>query len=177
MRARGLVVHASDIQDRGCADSTVIDFLAMTERPASCDVLLSNPPYAKTMKIIEHAWALGFRLIVFLLQTSFVHTADRFERMHKTGRLRRIHVLAERLRTCTTPIHRRESRSELRCTPGSYLIAAIADTASTRYPSIDQLTRMPWLRDRAIHCDQCGKRYEPQRSSSRFCSPACRQRA
>ena len=26
-------------------------------------------------------------------------------------------------------------------------------------------------------CEQCGKRYEPQRTSSRFCSPACRQRA
>jgi hypothetical protein len=26
-------------------------------------------------------------------------------------------------------------------------------------------------------CEQCGKRYEPQRFSSRFCSPACRQRA
>ena len=26
-------------------------------------------------------------------------------------------------------------------------------------------------------CEYCGKRYEPQRSSSRFCSPACRQRA
>ena len=26
-------------------------------------------------------------------------------------------------------------------------------------------------------CEQCGKAYEPQRSSSRFCSPACRQRA
>ena len=26
-------------------------------------------------------------------------------------------------------------------------------------------------------CEQCGKPYEPQRSSSRFCSPACRQRA
>jgi hypothetical protein len=26
-------------------------------------------------------------------------------------------------------------------------------------------------------CEQCGKRYELQRSSSRFCSPACRQRA
>jgi hypothetical protein len=29
---------------------------------------------------------------------------------------------------------------------------------------------------RAGICEQCGKRYEPQRSSSRFCSPACRQR-
>ena len=46
MRARGLTVHASDILDRGCPDSTVLDFPAMTERPAGCDVLLSNCPYA-----------------------------------------------------------------------------------------------------------------------------------
>ena len=26
-------------------------------------------------------------------------------------------------------------------------------------------------------CEQCGKPYEPQRSSSRFCSQACKQRA
>jgi len=26
-------------------------------------------------------------------------------------------------------------------------------------------------------CEQCGRSYEPQRSSSRFCSPTCRQRA
>ena len=26
-------------------------------------------------------------------------------------------------------------------------------------------------------CEQCGKRYAPQRSSSRFCSPACKQSA
>jgi hypothetical protein len=30
---------------------------------------------------------------------------------------------------------------------------------------------------RAAVCEQCGKRYEPQRSSSRFCSQACKQRA
>ena len=34
---------------------------------------------------------------------------------------------------------------------------------------------MPPSRTRV--CEQCGKRYEQQRSSSRFCSPACRQRA
>ena len=42
MRQRGLVVHASDIEDRGCPDSTVLDFLAMTSaRPAatSCSAI------------------------------------------------------------------------------------------------------------------------------------------
>ena len=68
MRERGLTVHASDIEDRGCPDSTVLDFLAMTQRPWGCDVLLSNPPYAEAMRIIEHAWALGFRLVILLLK-------------------------------------------------------------------------------------------------------------
>ena len=39
----------------------------------------------------------------------------------------------------------------------------------------DQGEAIPSRRTRV--CEQCGKRYEPQRSSSRFCSPACRQRA
>ena len=30
---------------------------------------------------------------------------------------------------------------------------------------------------RAAVCEQCRKSYQPQRSTSRFCSPACRQRA
>jgi hypothetical protein len=60
MRARGLIVHASDIKDRGCPDSTVLDFLKMTKRP--CDVLVSNCPYAITMECIEHALKLEFRV-------------------------------------------------------------------------------------------------------------------
>jgi len=39
----------------------------------------------------------------------------------------------------------------------------------------DQSERIPSRRTRV--CEQCGKPYEPRRSSSRFCSPACRQRA
>src|SRR5258707_8810721 len=45
MRQRGLVVHASDIMNRGCPDSTVLDFFKMAERPAGCDVLVSNCAY------------------------------------------------------------------------------------------------------------------------------------
>ena len=95
MRARGLIVHASDIVDRGCPDSTVLDFRKMTRRP--CDVLLSNCAYADAMGHIEHAWALGFRVVVLLLKLSFLSTTERYERLHKRGHLRRVHVLAERL--------------------------------------------------------------------------------
>ena len=100
MRERGLTVHASDIVDRGCPDSTVLDFLKMTDRPLDCDVLLSNPPFSIAMEIIEHAWRLGFRLVILLMEPSFLFTADRFQRIHPRGHLRRIYPLAERLRVC-----------------------------------------------------------------------------
>ena len=85
IRRRGLVVHASDIVNRGCPDSTVLDFFEMTERPPGCDVLLSNSPFAEAMRIIEHALALGFRIIVLLLKANFTSTAERYERLHKLG--------------------------------------------------------------------------------------------
>ena len=55
MRERGIVVHASDIVDRGCADSAVLDFFDMDRAP--CDTLISNPPYASATDCLEHAWA------------------------------------------------------------------------------------------------------------------------
>jgi hypothetical protein len=97
MRQRGLIVHASDISYRGCPDSTVLDFLEMTERPPNCDVLISNCPYNGAMGFIEHALKLEFSVIILLLGVDFVCTQDRRERLHAPGHLRRIHVLAERL--------------------------------------------------------------------------------
>jgi hypothetical protein len=97
MRERGLTVFASDIVDRACPDSVVLDFFAMTARPPGCDVLITNPAYARAMDAIEHAFALGFGVVVLLLKVSFLCTADRFERLHKPGHLCRVHVLAERL--------------------------------------------------------------------------------
>jgi hypothetical protein len=101
MRARGLTVYASDILDRGCPDSTQLDFRAMTQRPPGCDVLVSNSAYdgiaGGAMEFIEHAWALGFRVVVLLLKVSFLCSEQRYERLHPRGHLRRVHVLAERL--------------------------------------------------------------------------------
>ena len=101
MRERGLTVFASDVRDRGCPGATVLDFRAMTERPPGCDVLISNPAYrgaaGSAMDFIEHALALEFRCVVLLLKLSFLCTQERFERLHRPGHLRRVHVLAERL--------------------------------------------------------------------------------
>jgi hypothetical protein len=178
MRARGLTVHASDIQDRGCPDSTVLDFLAMTSRPSDCDVLLSNPPYGEAMDHLEHSWVLGFRLVTFLLPPSFLHSIDRFERMHKRGHLRRVHVLAERLQGMHDANFTGKKASQSQTHAWFVFDRDYSGPATINPVSIHRpATRMPWLRDRAIHCDQCGKRYEPRRSTSRFCSPACRQRA
>jgi hypothetical protein len=109
MRARGLTVIASDIQHRGCPDSTVLDFRAMTQRPPGCDALISNPPYdgamGGAMEFIERALALRFRVIALLLKQSFLSTEDRFERLHKPGHLRRVHVLAERLQDMHDAAH------------------------------------------------------------------------
>jgi hypothetical protein len=97
MRARGITVHASDIVDRGCPDCRMLDFFKMAERPEGCSVLLSNPPYAAAMESIEHALAIEFDVIILLLKVGFLCTADRLDRLHRPGHLRRVHVLAERL--------------------------------------------------------------------------------
>ena len=77
----------------------------MTARPTGCDVLLSNCPYTGAMSHIEHALALGFRVIVLLLKLPFLSTAERYERMHKLGHLRRVQVLAERLQDMHDAAH------------------------------------------------------------------------
>jgi hypothetical protein len=97
MRLYGLTVYASDIEDRGCPGSDILDFLDMTVPPADCYTLISNPAYGRAMDYLEHAWRLGFRLVIFLLPPSFLHSADRFERMHARGHLRRYYPIAERL--------------------------------------------------------------------------------
>jgi hypothetical protein len=179
MRERGLVVHASDIEDRGCPDSTVLDFLEMTARPPGCDVLLSNPPFGIAMEIIEHAWRLGFRLVIILLEPSFLFTADRFERMHPRGHLRHIYPIAERLQGMHDAAHvakggKKASQPRMHCW---YVFDCNYCGHATIIPvSInDPTARMPW--QTGAVCEQCRKPYQQQRSTSRFCSQACRQRA
>jgi hypothetical protein len=97
MRGRGIRVHAADILDRGCPASQVCDFFEMTGRPSDCRLLLSNPPFSRAMEAIEHALVIGFDVVIFLLKTGFLNAAERFERLHKPGHLRRVHIISERI--------------------------------------------------------------------------------
>jgi hypothetical protein len=176
MRERGLTVHASDIQYRGCPDSTVLDFREMTRRPLDCDVLISNPPYAQAMPFIEHALALEFRVTVLLLKVAFLSSEQRFERLHRFGHLRRVHVLAERLQDMHDANFAGEKASQSQdhawfVFDRNYHGPATINPVSIHRPA----ERMPWLHTGI--CEQCCKPYRPQRSSSRFCSDTCRQRA
>jgi hypothetical protein len=185
MRARGLTVFASDIVDRGCPDSAVLDFRSMIERPPGCDVLVSNCAYADAMGHIEHALALRFRVIVLLLKLSFLCTDERYERLHPRGHLCRVHVLAERLQGMHDAAHiaaggKEGSQSQVHAwfvLDRDYCGPATINPVSIHRPA----ARMPWDGNgpalRTGVCEQCRKSYEPQRISSRFCSGTCRQRA
>jgi hypothetical protein len=98
LREHGRTVYASDILDRGCPDASVQDFFAMKERPTACRVLLSNPPFARAMETIEYALdGLKFDVVILLLKLGFLSTMERYQRLHRRGWFKRMHVLAERL--------------------------------------------------------------------------------
>ena len=135
---------------------------------------------ATRMSYLEHAWALQFRVVVFLLPPSFLFTADRYERLHKRGHLCRVHVLAERLQDMHDAAHiaaggKEASQSQVHgwfAFDRDYCGPATINPVTIHQPD----ARMPWLQ-RARLCAQCGKAYRPQRSDSKFCSDTCRQRA
>jgi hypothetical protein len=162
MRQRGLTVFASDIVNRGCPDSTILDFRDMARRP--CDVLVSNPPYADAMGLLEHAWGLGFRVVAFLLVTGFLHTADRYERVHKRGHLVRVHTLAERLQDMHDANYTGPKASQAQL--HSWLVfdrnhcgPAMINPVSLRQPDV----RLPWIDNGADN----GRGYHGPRGTSR----------
>ena len=56
MRERGLIVFASDIVNRDCPDSTILDFRGMVRRP--CDVLVSNgAPPVEGRNTVDQSWS------------------------------------------------------------------------------------------------------------------------
>jgi hypothetical protein len=106
LREHGRTVYASDILDRGCPDSTVQDFFAMTQRPPECRLLLTNPPFSRAMETIEYALdVLKFDVVILLLKLGFLCTEERYKRLHKRGCFKRIHILAERLQDMHDATH------------------------------------------------------------------------
>ena len=62
--------------------------------------------------------AIGFRVVIFLLTTNYVHTSDRLARVHRLGHLIRVHVLAERLQGMHDSNFTGKTASQSRCTAG-----------------------------------------------------------
>ena len=119
MRERGLTVFASDILDRGCPGSTVLDFRAMTERPPGCGVLISNCPYHGAMGFIEHALALGFRVVVLCSSFHFCAPASGSSACTSPAICGASTSWPSDFRTCTTPTTPARRPGRAKCTPGS----------------------------------------------------------
>ena len=97
-------------------------------------------------------------------------------RTHKSGHLRRVHILAERLQDMHDANFTGEKASQSQVHAWFVFDRNYYGKAEINAVSIHRPTeRMPW--SSGAVCQQCGKAYQPRRSSSRFCSPACRQRA
>lgn len=78
LRDLGYRVIATDLRDRGCADSTPgVDFLTATpDEPCN---ILTNPPYKYAKEFIEHGLDIledGYMLIMFL-KLSFLEGKNR----------------------------------------------------------------------------------------------------
>ena len=61
-------------------------------------------------------------MIVLLLKPPFLSTVERYERMHKLGHLRRVHVLAERLQGMHDAAHIASRRQEGQPEPDARLV-------------------------------------------------------
>ena len=96
LRAAGYDVIASDISDRGCPDCAVADFFDLTQLPAGCDSLLTNPPYYCVEQFVRHALTLRPRLLLLLLRLAFMESRRRTDILEGAG-LARIHVFDRRL--------------------------------------------------------------------------------
>jgi hypothetical protein len=98
LRKAGHLVTASDLNDRGCPNSRVADFLDAGTRRLSrhCDAIVTNPPFALAQQFITVALE-RVRLVVMLLRLAFIESVRRAPLLDSGGPLARVHVFANRL--------------------------------------------------------------------------------
>jgi hypothetical protein len=94
LREADRTVHASDLVDYGCKDSTARrDFLM--ERDAPCDTIVTNPPFKLAEEFAEHAIDLC-PTVMLLMRVAFLEGL-RWEKLRLKNHLARVHVFAPRL--------------------------------------------------------------------------------
>jgi hypothetical protein len=96
LRAAGLQVVATDIEDYGCLDSSGgVDFLAQTSVPPGVTTVLTNPPFMHSAAFVRHALSLVPR-VVMLQRLAFLESAGRCDILDG-GTLARVHLFINRL--------------------------------------------------------------------------------
>ncbi len=156
LEANGLrCVYAGDIRNGR-------DALALDDYGA-VDAIITNPPYTRELmhKLIEH-----FQRIVptwLLLDSDWASTRQAAPFMPCCSDI----VAIGRVKWIEGSKHTgKDNHAWYRFDAGH--------RGGPVFHGRDQSEMIP---SRTRVCEQCGKRYEPQRSSSRFCSQACKQHA
>jgi hypothetical protein len=129
------------------------------------DAIVTNPPYSRDLmhRLIEHFqriaptwllletdWVSTLQAVPYLSHCSDIVTIGRvkwIEGSKHTGKDNHAWFRFDASHKGATAIHSRNQGEEIASLP------------------------------RAAVCEQCRKSYQPQRSTSRFCSPACKQQA
>jgi hypothetical protein len=135
LRQAGHQVIATDLNDRGCPDSTAgIDFLIpyMNGLPTSVAAIVTNPPFAVAEDFIELALERA-PLVVMLLRLAFYESKRRSHILENCG-LARIHCFAKRL-----PMMHRAGWEGRKANSGMAFAWFVFDRAHRGQTTIDRL--------------------------------------
>jgi hypothetical protein len=135
LRQAGHQVIATDLNDRGCPDSTAgIDFLIpyMNGLPTHVPAIVTNPPFAVAEDFVELALERA-PLVVMLLRLCFYESIRRSRILENCG-LARVHVFAKRL-----PMMHRQGWEGRKANSGMAFAWFIWDRAHRGPTTIDRL--------------------------------------
>lgn len=155
LRAAGHCVVASDLVDRGCADSeSGIDFLMERRAPDDVTTIATNPPYKLAAEFVAHALDLVPR-VVMLLRLQFLESERRSDILD-TGHLARVHVFKNRL-----PMMHREGWAGPRASSSLAFAWYVWDRQHAGPATIDRISTQP-ITELRRHGGKGARRASPQ---------------
>lgn len=95
LQENGYQVYATDIVDRGCLDTELIDFFSVGYTPYD---IITNPPYKYAKEFVEHALKIvgNGRKVAMFLKLTFLESKSRKELFEKYPP-KKIWVFSERV--------------------------------------------------------------------------------
>jgi hypothetical protein len=124
LRHAGYIVHATDLIDYGCPESSSrIDFLMERVPPAGVEAIVTNPPFKLASEFVARALDLC-PLVIMLLRLAFIE-GKRRSTILDGGHLARIHVFKNRLPRMHRAGWKGQPRAARRRSRGSYSTTTI----------------------------------------------------